>query len=235
MKKKYVYCFLGFLLTTSLWSNEVIKYRGEAYDLKTGKYLYSENHEEISKNGNPVTSTVYYKDENEKVIAKKTVFYEKSVIAPSYALEDFRDGYKEGAKYDEDGKLVLFTQKNSKSSLRQTKISPKQPIVMDQGFDKFIQKKWNELQSGGVVYFQLPSPSQQDVFAFRVSKISKEKFLNKESYLFKVEIDNALFRLVLKPIRLYYDAETKKLLGYIGVSNINDENGKSYNAKILFR
>lgn len=236
MKNKFLIFTLCILtIGKSIFSSDVVKYRGEAYDLETGEYIYSENHEEIRNNGIPISSTVYYKDKNEKVIAKKTVSYKKSIVAPSYTLKDFRNGYKEGAKYDKNGNLILFTQENSKSKLKQTKVSPKKPIVMDQGFDKFIQMKWDDLKKGKNVLFQLPSPYKQDVFEFRIRKISKEKFLKQEAYLFNVEINNAFFRMLLKPIKLYYNVNTKKLLGYIGVSNINDKNGKSYKAKILFK
>ena len=49
-----------------------------------------------------------------------------------------------------------------------------------------------------------------------------------------MEIGNRLLRLLIDPIDLAYDLESRRLLVFEGISNLNNDDGKSYNARIVF-
>ena len=81
-----------------LFAIETKKFNGEAFDLKTGKRLYYDHHEEFWENGKHIYSIIQYKDTNGKVFAKKRIVFQKSATRADFKLEDFRDGYIEALK-----------------------------------------------------------------------------------------------------------------------------------------
>ena len=67
-------------------------FRGNALDLETGKFLYSENHAEYPIGGEHAYSIVTYRDPNGNVFARKRISFVKNPTQPDFQLEDFRDG-----------------------------------------------------------------------------------------------------------------------------------------------
>ena len=77
-----------------------LKFRGDAYDLATGKFVYSENHSEFYKDGKHAYSRVSYRDAAGKEFASKIITFTPNRTQPTYELRDVRDGYIEGIKRD---------------------------------------------------------------------------------------------------------------------------------------
>lgn len=86
--KDFIYIFISVRLT-GIIRHRNKKFNGEAFDLKTGKRLYYDHHEEYWENGKHIYSIIQYKDTNGKVFAKKRIVFQKSATRADFKLEDF--------------------------------------------------------------------------------------------------------------------------------------------------
>jgi hypothetical protein len=216
-----------------LFAIESKKFNGEAFDLKTGKRLYYDYHEEFWENGKHLYSIIQYKDTNGKVFAKKRIVFQKSATKADFKLEDFRDGYIEGAEVT--GNQIKFVyRKNEKEDIKEAVITAPNNAVLDGGFDYFVLENWDFILAGNKKILNLCAPSQQDCFKFVVFKTGETKRKGQDVVSMKVELNNPILSAFVKPILLVYAKDTKKLLQYDGISNINNEDGKSHVVRITY-
>ena len=228
---------LAILLTAALFipalSAQTLKIRGYAYDLKSGKYLYSERHKEVYKKGNHAYSDVYYVDPKGKTIAYKRITFTKSKTAPDYKLTDYRIGLIESAR--KAGSFIKTVSRLGKGKETKTKRFKKpRSLIVDGGFDHFIRQNWGRLQTGKKVPVNFAVASRGDFFGFYVQKARTGKLYGKKVTYFKMVIDNWILRMLSKPIVVAYYDDFKRLALYKGQSNINDVNGENYKTKIVF-
>ena len=87
---------------------------------------------------------------------------------------------------------------------------------------------------GRKVQFLFAAPFKLKLFKLRLAKSQETRFEGIRAVALNIEIDNFLIRLFVDPIVLTYAVETRKLLSYEGATNINDDRGKSYVARVLF-
>jgi len=231
---KIILSFIIFPSFFPIWAEKpTFHYLGKAYDLNTGKYLYSDNHLEFFTNGKHLYSEITYKDSNGNPFAKKHIEYDKNPLVPTFNTEDFRDGYLEGA--DVKGKQVrLFYKRKKEDAIEEKTYTPLYPAVMDGGFDHFVRVYWDRLVQGERMSFRFLAPVQLDDYSFAVEKIKDEDWKGRKAVYVKLEIDNFILKRLIRPILLVYDYKTKRILQYEGISNINDENGKSLKVKIVY-
>ncbi|TGN17163.1 hypothetical protein EHS15_18495 [Leptospira idonii] len=217
-----------------LWSEKpTFEYSGKAYDLSSGKYLYSDNHSEYFKNGIHRYSEIVYKNAEGKPFANKHIEFFPNAWAPSFVMEDFRDGYQEGAEV-QDKSVRLFFKRKREDALEEKTYVPRSPAVMDGGFDHFVRSNWEKLSAGERMSFRFLAPVQLDDYLFAVEKIKDDTWKERKALYLKLEIDNFILKRLIKPILLVYDYKTKRILQYEGISNINDPNGKSLKVKIIY-
>ena len=221
------------LILVGFSTRHALKYKGTATDLQSGKFYYTEEHEEVKVASAQSETSILFKDAQQKTIVTKTIDYTKSEIHPDFIQEDSRDGYLEAAT-TKDGITELKCRKTFKKKTESKILRIPEPAVIDGGFTYFVKANWEKLIAGGVIVFNFAVPSQLDYYTFRVSKIKENIVDGKKTVLFKMEPDQLILRAIVKPIMLTYNADTKRLMQYEGISNINDEHGKSYHVRITY-
>lgn len=211
------------------------KFKGTAYDKKSGKFIYVESHSREIKDGNLVAGTVEYLNSSGKSFVSKSLNYNYSSEAPDYRLIDKRTGYTEGVRVLAGNRLSLYNQPAA-GKKKQTAVASFDPkrLVIDAGFDEFIRKNWDRLQRNERILIQFAVPSMLRIVEFRVYKVSSRTIKGKPATVFSMDLGNFFLRLFIDPIVVSYDNEEKKLLRYEGVSNILDSRGKNHIAKIIF-
>ncbi|MBN1425720.1 hypothetical protein JXA88_14290, partial [Candidatus Fermentibacteria bacterium] len=73
-------------------------------------------------------------------------------------------------------------------------------------------------------------PSELKAYTFQVEQVGASGDLVRAV----LKIDNRILRLFAPKLRLVYDAKTKKLLEYQGISNIPDAKGKRQDVSITY-
>jgi uncharacterized protein (DUF2147 family) len=216
------------LATTAPLSALAETFNGYAYDLKTGKPLYTEVHD---LNGN--TGTVNYYALDGSLLGKKTLSFASDPFIPVFRMDMSKSGYAEGISAV-GGSLEMYKIKAAGQKEERSSVKKGSSMAADAGFHRFIQSRFADLLAGKTVAFQFAVPGQLDTYKFKAKKTGDTSFEGKPAVQFLVEPDS-LLRVLADPLQLTYDPSNKKLLEYRGVSNVhNPANGKAYNVRISY-
>ncbi len=200
---------------------------GEAYI--DGELDYREWHFSNMKGG---IEKVLYVDNSDTPFAEK-VFDGGSDLTPGVVYRDFRSGHFYQAKF-QTGSLLLGFQKNTDSELQKTRITSKQPLVIDAGFDAFIRSRWQLLEDS-VQSFYYAFPSRQRLIELRVKKVEVSQCQGQgieRCYL--VSPESWLLRILAEDLLLGYD-DMKRLVVFSGISNVVGVDGSALRVDIFYR
>lgn len=188
---------------------------GEAYDLSDQVLKYREYHYYSDED---LTHQVVYRDSNELLMVEKTIDYRSGLTTPEFSQSYSQSPQDISINWHNDDLKI----KNSDST---NVISVKKPLVIDAGFDHFIREQWVQLTSGETLHFYFPLPKRSTLAKLRV-KQSPCSYKTDTDTCFSLEVSNWLLRLLVDPIELGYAYNTKELMRYRGLSNIEDDQGQ---------
>lgn len=209
---------------------EVMTRVGYAYDKQTGKLLYSETHREVNENGRVAMSTVTYKDTAGRVFAEKHIDYRKSLVMPDFHLINEENGHVEGAS-GTDERLKIHFRPVINAEVQEAYVESPRNGIIDAGFDRFIEQNWTSLVNGEVLDREFLIPSQLDFYTFEISKAKEQP---PGEFVFQLRVKSVLLQMFVPPVLVHYDARTRALLRYEGISNIRDEDGENFDVRIEF-
>jgi len=221
---------LGF---TALLARAEGSFYGYAYDLKSGKYLYTEVHQPVFEGGREVSSTIRYYAPDGSEIGKKTLDYRADPYVPKFRFDLPQEGYAEAIT--DNGQTVELLKISGKGKPEKRKRLEREGATgADSGFNHVVQDSLGKLIKGEVLQFHFMIAGQLDSYRFRIRKIGDASFEGKPAVKLIAEADS-LLRYVAPDLTLLYDTASKRLVEYRGVSNIHDPaNGKAYNARIVY-
>jgi hypothetical protein len=209
-----------------------LSYSAEAFAMDGDDLLYVERHVEIIREGRLAEREVRYEDPRGELIAEKLVRYGESPLAPSFAMTDFRIGLREGAEVD-SGEVVLFSGPLDERD-RGRSVKRPQVAVIDAGFDAFMRENFSEVAEGRNLEFDFAVPAVGRFFKFRLVPHGRVEYRGEEALSIKMKPANRLLRLLVDPIDLVYGLDGR-LLEFRGLSNVCDDNGDRYKARIVFK
>ena len=107
-------------------------------------------------------------------------------------------------------------------------------MVADCGSQGWLVDHFDMLAAGKTLSFTLAVAGQLDAYKFRARKTGDVEFEGKRAVRIRVE-PASILRFVAPSLELTYDPETRRLLEYIGVTNVHDPaTHKPYQARIAF-
>jgi len=225
---------LPFAAFAAIADPQVQHFYGYGYDLQTGKYLYTEVYRlEVDAQGRWISGHTSYYDPQNRRLGEKTLSFAADPYVPTYTLTLPEVGYSEGITQVSGDKVLMF--KESRENGRQTAaVSMAKPMAADSGFDNYLEDHMQELSAGKTLTFQFGVAGQLDSYRFRAHKIGDTRFEGQPAIQVKVEPDS-LLRLVVDPLILTYDPQSRNLREYRGISNvINPASGKPYNIRMSY-
>lgn len=160
--------------------------------------------------------------------------FSDDLFKPEYELNDFRSGYREGSELLPNKKVKVYTREAFNGPVKEKILTVEEPFVIDGGLTYFFVKNWERLMNNETILFNFFAPAKLDYFKFRVSKSEITSVGGRKGIKLKLEINNIILRQFVSPIYITYALDNKEILYYDGISNVNDENGKSYSVKIDF-
>lgn len=209
-------------------------YSAFAYDQTTGELLYVEEHREVVLDGRHLRSHVVYRHGSGDTIAAKIIDYGDRPATPDFRLDDLRDGYVEGAESRGDS-LVLYRRSGHGAELERRVLRRDRPAVVDGGFDKAVLQSWDKLLDGRGVEFEFAVPNKLNSYRFRIRKSGGSSRGDVGTVQLKIEPANFFLRLIVPAIKLTYDRQSRRLMTYVGITNLADsDTGKRYRARIEF-
>lgn len=220
------------LLVAMPASAEVLRFYGYAYDLKTDQHLYTEVHEQHVEGDRWLRGSItYYRPDGERM-AFKTLDFSKDPYVPVFKMTLDADGYFEGIS--DAGDPIVVERAGKKGQPESKRLKRDGLTCADSGFHSLIVASFDQLMKRETINLRLAVAGMLDQFRFRARRIDDTTFEGKPAVRFQVEPDS-LLRLVVDPLELAYDPDTKRLLEFRGVSNIRDtETGKQYVTRIAY-
>jgi hypothetical protein len=228
-----VYLFFGVSGISDVSAKPPHKYEGIAWERKTGLPVYKEEHEDVLEYDRRIGLKTIYRDMQNNVIAKRIVSFRENETIATFQTEDLRDGYVEGAKVSGDS-VHMFWRRNLRTDVKEKTIHIPPPAVVDAGFNNFVQQHWDELLGGSTIHFNFGAPFALDYYPFRIFKKSELTVEGRKRVVMQCDIDNFIIRLFVTPILLTYDVNARRLAAYEGISNVNNNDGRSYFVKIQY-
>lgn len=218
--------FMGFivLLFPSVVSAQ--NFVGYAYDIETKKLAYTEHHQYMSE----TSHKVIYKEVDGKKFAEKTIDYQGGFTSPSIEQTNNRNG--EHIKIvKKDNKLWVEYKENAKQAVDLEELNVTPSLVVDAGFDHFINQQWNTLVQGKELVVDYLVPSSLAAYQLSIQQYDCD---NEQQYCFTISASNFFISMFADQLRLSYDRSTRKLISFQGRSNICDENGDYQDVLITY-
>lgn len=202
---------------------------GEAFDPSGNELRYREYHY-YSEGG--LSHKVNYRDPSDNLIVTKSIDYRTGLITPEYRQVNQTLQQDISVSWQDDNlKLELGSDSQPiKSELLETK----SPLVIDAGFDNFIRENWARLTSGEVLNFYFPLAKRSTLANLRVKQANCSYETDTDT-CFSLEVSNWFLRLLVDPIELGYAYNTKELMRYRGLSNIEDDKGEGMVVDIRYQ
>lgn len=191
-----------------------------ARDLESRNVLFKEQHIVRFSEGEPEERLVIYRCLDGKAFARKRVRYADIPSAPSFQLEDARSGYREGAERTPSGTRVSWTAPGGSEA---SMLLPAGDVVADAGFDEWVRGAWDPLTQGQTLPMRFLVPSRLRAYDFDVASIDSG---SPGLRAFRLRL-GGWFGWLVPAIRVAYDAETKRLRWFEGLSNLRDDSGES--------
>lgn len=208
-------------------------YSGSAFDLDTEKLVYTEHHQ-LALNGEEVLERwVSYRCPDGKAFARKRVLRTRLPAVPSFELEDWRLDYSEGLEVGADEVAVYVREAGEEATEREVLEEVPPQLVADAGFDAFVRENWDALVAGETVRFDFLVPSRLDYLGFKVRHTGDDTIDGRPARTFRLAL-GGLLGLIVSGIDVSYDADTRTILRFSGLSNVRNAEGDNYVVRIDF-
>jgi hypothetical protein len=226
---------LTALLAAPAAAQETLKFHGYAYDLASGKFLYTELHEQKIVDQRWLGGSIAYFAPDGSELGHKTLDFSQDPFVPLYRLElKARGGYMEGITAVGAERIEMEKRGYGAREVERASLKRAPAIAADSGFHSYVREVFPRLLAGERVSFVFAVAGNLDGYKFRARRIEDATFEGKPAVRFRVEPDS-LLRWLVDPLELTYEPGQRKLLEYRGVSNIHDPaTGKAYNARIIY-
>lgn len=193
------------------------------------RLLYRETHWTTA--GPKPERWVVYRCADGQAFARKRVVATASPAAPDFALEDARDGYREGVRGAAGSRSVFVRVPGKAESSRALSIPP--DGVIDAGFDAAVRKQWQALGKGEPVRLKFLLPSRQRFFPVRVQRVASTTWNGIPAERLRMKLD-AWFGFAVPEVTLTYARDDRRLLEFAGTGNVRDGRGDYPQVRIVF-
>jgi hypothetical protein len=207
---------------------------GTAYRLDTNQVIYREAYTALNEMGEV---RVDYLNPQGKIFAAKTLYFQGEPYQPTFVFEDSRDNERISIQF-EQARMVIKHQDDN--GLRQETIMDHAGMVVDAGFDSYIQLHWDDLLKGKTLKFDFALPAKLTSVKMEATKIESisSPVYNKEYgdawIYFRLQPAKKWISFFADPIFLAYDSNGKYLMRFYGRSNLDDTRGIPQDVRIEY-
>ena len=204
-------------------------YSSRAVEQRSGVLLYSERYTDVVCNDFPFSSHVVYLGPYGDTLATKSLDFSRHLIRPDVTLDDRRTGYREGAIVRGDS-IEMFRRLDHDAPEYRRSSRPDRLAAINAGLDHAIRRYWDLLAAGSRVEFDFAVPDRLRSFRIRVRRLGEPA----DTLQLRIEPASWWLRWVVPGIDMTYDAQTRRVLLYEGVTDMRGDGGRRYRARIEF-
>ena len=221
-----------FAMAPAAEGAEPQQFTATAHDLKTDRVLFTEHYDVQVDRGRWVSGTTRYVLPSGQQVAERKFDFSADRYVPTYSFEQSDPEYREGITRIDAGHVDLFMVRDG--NRQAASLDRVKEMVADCGAQAYVVDHLDTLQAGGTLRFTLAVAGRVDSFALRANKIGDAVINGTKGIRVRVELDS-LLRLVLPPLELTIDPQSRRLLEYSGISNLKDPaTRKAFSARIVF-
>ena len=190
-----------------------------------GSVAYVETHEVRITGGSVTSAETRYERPDGRTIARLVSAYAPGSFAPDYEFQDLRTGAREAVQREAAGVRL--------SDGERAKVLPLPedvPLVAGQGLDRFARAHLDELARGEVLRVSLALPGRLDAFGFQL----RGEKLPSGLVRIRFEPTSFILRILAPSLEGEYDPATRRLVRYVGVSNVAAEDGSPQKVEIAY-
>lgn len=207
---------------------------GYAYSLSSDKLVYTEHHRYKDNNEH----VVVYREASDdaEVFATKILSYQDNAFAPSFQQRNLNNGEFIHVQRNNDALVIEYKENESSTSATQSfnaqALAQQKNLVIDAGFDKFINHHWHDLVAGKPITINYLIPARLDYYALTINQY---KCQDEEHYCFEISASNFLINLFSSELKLKYNKQTRRLASFTGRSNISNGDGDYQDVNIVYQ
>jgi hypothetical protein len=234
MQKVLISFFTLAILGGSAPAAQVEKYTGKA--MRGDRLIYTERHELTrSGSGQLLEAVTLYVDDEGETIAELRSDFKVDLSAPNYTFKDLRTGEVQGVRRSPGpGALVMFSQKKGERERTEDVVADSanvQPVFGGQGLNYYLIENLDKVRAlkKSSILFLLPGSLAAYEFTLAYEGQASEKVAR-----FKLEVSNGFLRFFAPSLIMTYDETKKRLVGYEGISNLKNDQGRPQSVKITY-
>lgn len=198
-------------------------FSGAAYASDSDTLLYRETHF-LRAGAGGLEHIVLFRCPNGRPFARKVSRDDGDAQAPDFEMTDARLGYREGVRRI-DGRREVYVQRSAAQPEQSAILQVPADGVIDMGFEVFARHHWDELQRDDTLRLNFLVPSRRTFYAFKVNRIAADAKAGTVTFRLAV---SSWVAFLLPHIDVTYEVATRRLVRYVGLSNVRDLNGKNY-------
>lgn len=222
----------SFLFSTQATEN-IERYASVAVN-QNKEIAYTEKHEVTYKNLKVQKAKTEYLNPTGHLIAEMNSDFSKKNTIPDYEYRDFRFGTSHGINYS-DSKITLWNKRKDgtleKKDFNPSDFPSESLLLGCQGLHYCLVENLRQVKEKKkipVVYF---IPGKLDYYKFDLYFESED-----EQYIYlKLSIHNFFLRLFTSSLNLKYKKNDKRIVQFVGLSNIPDDKDHIQNVTIDFK
>ncbi len=232
--KRLITITMLLLLTSSVSHGNTTRFTGYAYDLDSGRLMYTERHQrEIRPDGTQRLVTAY-SDAAEREFARRDIVGDTDRRVIEFDMRDVRIGYREQARRNDRSIELTRTEPEDGTERETLSNAAVRDVVIDAGFSDYVSRNWDTLLSGETMRFEFANIDRLSLIKLQLKHVGSRQENGYRIEQFEMNAANFFIRLLLTPIRIQYYADNRELFRYEGISNVKDENGDNYEVRIEF-
>jgi len=210
-------------------------YTGYAYHSDTGELAYTARYRPADGEGSRTSWQVIYRDPAGETIGRKSVSFAHHPFVPEFTLQVLRSGDMAGINRTPDGAWRMVEQKGSSGERRVETFDIHEQMAADVGLHPFVRAHFDTLMAGETVPFKLVLAPRQSVLDMRIERIDDTRIDGQQAVRFRARIDMFLVSWFTQDLVLAYDPESRRLLRYRGLSNMQDDQGEPFPVRMRYR
>jgi hypothetical protein len=192
---------------------------------KDGAVAYVEVHEVRLSGGRVTSAETRYERPDGRTIARLVSDYPPGSFAPDYEFLDFRSGAREAVRRAGE---VLRLYDGDRA--RELPLPEDVPLVAGQGLDRYARAHLEELARGDVLRVSLALPGRLDAYGFRL----RGEAVPGGRVRVVFEPSSLILRVLAPSLVGEYERSTRRLVRYVGTSNVAAEDGSPQQVEIAY-
>ncbi|HET8732334.1 MAG TPA: hypothetical protein VFM45_01045 [Anaeromyxobacteraceae bacterium] len=192
---------------------------------RDGSVAYVETHEVRVVGGSVASAETRYARPDGRTIARLVSAYAPGSFLPDYEFEDLRTGAREAVRREPGAVQLRDGDRVAKLDLPEDV-----PLVAGQGLDRYARAHLDALARGETLRVRLALPGRLDAFGFRL----RGEPLPDGKVRVRFEPSSIVLRILAPSLEGEYDLSTRRLVRYVGVSNVPAEDGSTQQVEIAY-